>query len=119
MKKAGISAHTQQGLGMLGFLLVLAAFGILGSVVLKALPSYMEYYSIQSTVNRISHDPLLQGDSDIRTAFDRQMQVDGIRTVKGRELQISGHAVSVFYQKQIPLTESMTLLIDFNASSQP
>jgi hypothetical protein len=109
----------QHGIGLIGFLLVLTAFGILGTVALKALPAYMEYYSVQSTVNRIAHDPLLQSDSDIRTAFDRQMQVDSIHDMSGRDLDISGGVVAMRYQKKIALTDTMTLLIDFDAASKP
>lgn len=109
----------QQGMGLLGFLLVLTAFGILGLVGLKAMPSYMEFYSIQATVNRLAHDPLLQNEHDIRTAFDRQMQVDGIHDMNGRDLIVSHDSVSMQYQKKIPLTETLTLLIDFDAGSKP
>lgn len=109
----------QHGIGLLGFLLVLTAFGILGMVGLKVMPSYVEYYSIQATVSRLAHDPLLQSEHDIRTAFDRQMQVDSIHDVNGRDLVISGGVVSMHYQKKIPLTETLTLLIDFDAASKP
>jgi hypothetical protein len=110
---------TQHGIGLIGFLLVLTAFGILGMVALKALPSYMEFFSIQSTVNRIAHDSMLQNDSDIRKAFDRQMQVDSIHEVNGHDLEISGGVVAMRYQKKVPLTDTMTLLIDFDATSKP
>ncbi|HWU65816.1 MAG TPA: DUF4845 domain-containing protein [Methylophilus sp.] len=110
---------TQHGIGLIGFLLVLTAFGILGMVALKALPSYMEFFSIQSTVNRIAHDPMLQNDSDIRKSFDRQMEVDSIHEVTGRDLEISGGVVAMRYQKKVPLTDAMTLLIDFDATSKP
>lgn len=109
----------QNGIGLIGFLLVLTAFGVLGTVALKALPAYVEYFSIQATVNRIAHDPMLQNDSQIRTAFDRQMQVDSIRDVTGRDLDIGSGSVSVRYQKKLALTDSMTLLIDFDAASKP
>ncbi|MEZ0211137.1 MAG: DUF4845 domain-containing protein [Methylophilus sp.] len=122
MKRSKISAWTsargQHGLGLLGFLLVLTAVGILGMVALKALPSYMEYFSIQSTVNRIAHDPMLQNDADIRAAFDRQMHVDMIKTVQGRDLNIASGVVAVRYQKTIPLTDTISLLIDFDAASK-
>lgn len=116
MKYSKIS--DQHGIGFIGFLLVLTAFGILGLVALKALPAYMEYFSIQSTINRIAHDPLLQSEQDMRTAFDRQMQVDSIKDVSSRELEISAGAVVMRYQKKIPLTETMSLLIDFDAASK-
>ncbi|MDF0378351.1 DUF4845 domain-containing protein [Methylophilus sp. YYY-1] len=117
MKYSKIS--DQHGIGFIGFLLVLTAFGILGLVALKSLPAYMEYFSIQSTINRIAHDPLLQSEQDMRTAFDRQMQVDSIKDVSSRELEISAGAVAMRYQKKIPLTETMSLLIDFDAASKP
>jgi hypothetical protein len=118
MKNSKVSAHAQHGLGLIGFLLVLTAVGILGMVGLKALPSYMEYFSIQSTVNRIAHDPKLQSDADIRAAFDRQMRVDMIKDVHGRDLNISNGVVGVRYERTIPLTESISLLIDFDAASK-
>lgn len=112
-------SSSQHGIGLIGFLLVLTAFGILGMVALKALPAYMEYFSIQSTVNRIAHDPMLQSDSDIRKAFDRQMEVDSIHEVTGRDLEVTAGRVAMRYQKKIPLTDTMTLLIDFDATSKP
>jgi hypothetical protein len=118
MKCSRISARAQHGLGLLGFLLVLTAVGILGMVALKALPSYMEYFSIQSTVNRVAHDPMLQSDADIRAAFDRQMHVDMIKTVQGSDLNVVGGLVAVRYQKTIPLTDTISLLIDFDATSK-
>lgn len=117
MKNPKISS-AQHGLGLLGFLLVLTVVGVLGMVGLKALPSYMEYFSIQSTVNRIAHDSMLQSDTDIRAAFDRQMRVDMINDVQGRDLSITGGVVAVRYQKKIPLTDTISLLIDFDASSK-
>lgn len=117
MKDSKIS--DQHGLGFISFLLVLSAFGILGVVALKALPAYIEYFSIQSTINRIAHDPLLQSEQQMRTAFDRQMQVDSIKNVSGRDLEISSGAVAMRYQKKIALSETMSLLIDFDAASQP
>lgn len=113
------NSSDQRGLGILGFLLVLTAFGILGSVALKAFPAYMEYLSVQATVTRLAHDATLQTDRDIRTAFDRQMQVDYIRDLSSRDLEISAGSVVMHYQKKIQLTDSMALLVDFDVASKP
>ena len=117
MKHAKNFPRAQHGLGFVGFLLVLTVAGILGMVALKTFPSYMEYFSIQSTVQRLAHDPLAQSDSDIRAAFDRQMRVDMINDVSGRDLEIANGVVAIHYQKRIPLTDSISLLIDFDATS--
>lgn len=118
MKKNACNIRSQAGVGLLGILLILTAFGILGGVALKALPSYIEFYTIQSTVKRIANDQLLQSDAQRREAFDHQMHVEMIKDIKGRDLQISGGAVAVQYQKKIQLTDTMSLVIDFNATSE-
>lgn len=118
MKQNSGNIRSQLGMGLLGLLLILSAFGILGAVALKALPSYIEFYTIQGTVKRIAHDQLLQSDAQRREAFDHQMHVEMIKDIKGRDLEISGGAVAVQYQKKIPLTDTMSLVIDFNATSE-
>ncbi|MDP8568011.1 DUF4845 domain-containing protein [Methylophilus aquaticus] len=118
MKQNTGNIRSQSGIGLLGILLVLTAFGILGGVALKALPSYIEFYTIQSTVKRIANDPLLQSDAQRREAFDHQMHVEMINDIKGRDLVIGSGGVAVQYQKKIPLTDTIGLVIDFNATSE-
>ncbi|HEY0906864.1 MAG TPA: DUF4845 domain-containing protein [Methylophilus sp.] len=107
----------QTGAGLIATLLVLSAFGILGMVALKALPAYIEFFTIQTTVKRIASDPLLQTDMARREAFDRQMRVESIRDLSGRDLEISPGQIAVHYQKKIPLTTHISLVIDFDASN--
>lgn len=118
MKNHSGNMASQQGLGLIGLLLILSAVGILGGVALKALPSYIEFFTIQTTVKRIAHDQMLQSDAQRREAFDHQMHVEMIKDVKGRDLEISNGVIAVQYQKSIALTDTMHLLIDFNASSE-
>lgn len=112
------SPRAQTGLGVMGLLLVLTAFGILGIVGLKAIPAYIEFYTIETTIKRIAIDPMMQTDNDRRAAFDRQMQVDYIKTLQGRDLLIGNGLITVQYEKRIPLLSNVTLLIDFDASSE-
>lgn len=107
----------QYGAGLIGTLLILSAFGILGMVGLKAIPAYMEYFTIQSTVHRIGNDPGMQTDEQRRKAFDHQSQIDRIESVTSRDLVMSGNEISVTYEKKIPLFEHATLLLTFDVSS--
>lgn len=108
----------QSGMGLVGLLLILSAFGILGIVGLKAIPNYIEFYTIETTLKRIAIDPMMQSDLDRRIAFDRQMQVDSIKTLQGRDLVIGNGLISAQYEKRIPLLSNITLLIHFDASSE-
>lgn len=109
--------QTQAGAGLIVTLLVLSAFGILGMVALKTLPAYIEFFTIESTIKRIAADPLMANDDARRVAFNRQMQVENIDQVSGRDLQIGNGLIIVHYQKSIGLMNHVQLVIDFNASS--
>ncbi len=60
---------------------------------------------------------------DIRKAFDRRADIDGITVVTGADLDISKDGgdivISFAYTKKIPLFANVSLLIDFAASSAP
>lgn len=108
----------QRGAGLIGTLLIMTAFALLGIMALKAIPSYMEYLTIQSTVKRIAHDPLIQSDMDKRAAFDRQTKIDRIESITGRHLVIQGNTISVDYENVVPLYENISLLLKFKVSSE-
>lgn len=111
--------RAQQGAGLIGALLIFSAFGILAIVALKALPAYYEYYTIQSTLKRIANDPHKHSDREMRNAFEHQSNIDRIESVTSQDLVISGDEISVSYEKKIPLYDNLSLLLSFDASSQP
>lgn len=113
-----LAKRAMHGAGVMVFFLVLTAVGILGIVGLKALPAYIEFYTIESTIKRIASDPMLQTDLDRRAAFDRQMQVENIKTIQGRDLLIALDRINVQYEKRITLLQNITLLIQFDANSE-
>lgn len=113
-----VNAAKQTGAGFIGTLLMLSAIALVGIVLLKCLPAYMEYFTIEATVHRIARDPLLQTDLDRRTAFERQAKIDRIVSVTSHDLQMSSNAILVSYEKKIPLLDHVSLLLDFEVSSE-
>ncbi len=113
-----VARRTQTGAGFIGTLCILSAFGLLGIMLLKCVPAYMEYFTIDATVHRIANDAMLQTDHERRTAFERQAKIDRIESVRSHDLQITGDAIRVNYEKKIPLLDHVSLLLDFTVSSE-
>lgn len=107
----------QHGAGFLSTIIFLTAFGFVATIALKSGPAYLEFWSVQSALKSIAQSPMNHGDDDIRSAFDKYARIDNIDSVKSRDLTISNGEVSVSYQKVVPLFSNISLLFDFNASS--
>jgi hypothetical protein len=113
----------QRGVSLFGMLL----WGIvivLGAVlVMKVLPAYIEFYTIKKVLVAIGQDPDIKtmSNASIRDKFNKRSQIDEIHSVKPENLEISREAgvtiVSADYSFQTKLFGNISLLVDFQASS--
>ena len=112
----------QRGMGALGIFLLLALFIGAAIVGMKMVPAYLEYYAIKRTFQKLSGD--LDGASvkDIKMKFSNHATIDDIKSVQPDDLEISKEGgkvvVSASYQVTIPLAGNISLLMDFNPSTQ-
>lgn len=100
------------------FILVLASiFG------LKLIPPYIEDAQVKSVFNAISHDPEMQNASllDIRGSFDRRASIEGLKSVKSEDIEISTSDgrpfLSASYSVTVPLVGNASLVLEFNPTS--
>lgn len=104
------------GLLIWGFVIVFVA--LLG---MKVVPEYMDYFKILKSVKSIASGASGQTVPEIRTAFDKYVDVNYLKGISGTDLDISkegGDVVIAFaYEKRIPLFYNVSLLIDFQGSS--
>lgn len=112
----------QRGMGALGIFLVLALFIGAAIVGMKMVPAYLEYYAIKRAFQKLSGD--LDGASvkDIKMKFSNHATIDDIKSVQPDDLEISKEGgkvvVSASYQVTIPLAGNVSLLMDFNPTTQ-
>ena len=112
----------QRGMGALGIFLLLALFIGAAIVGMKMVPAYLEYYAIKRAFHKLSGD--LDGASvkDIKMKFSNHATIDDIKSVQPDDLEISKEGgkvvVSASYQVTIPLAGNISLLMDFNPSTQ-
>ena len=112
----------QRGMGALGIFLLLALFIGAAIVGMKMVPAYLEYYAIKRAFQKLSGD--LDGASvkDIKMKFSNHATIDDIKSVQPDDLEISKEGgkvvVSASYQVTIPLAGNVSLLMDFNPTTQ-
>ena len=114
-------ARSQQGLSILGWLVVLAVVAFFASTAFKVLPHYMDYMSMEKIITSVENDKA----ADVRTINEfynhvsKGMQVNNIRDLNMRDaLQVkvenNEFQVHLKYEKREPLIENLDLVVNFD-----
>lgn len=118
-----INRQKQRGVTMIGMVLWGIIIIFVALVAMKLIPAYAEFFTIKKILNDIGSEATVNGmgNAEIRDRFSKRALIDNISTVSASDLKISrqnGRAVvSVEYTFQAPLVGNLSLLADFNASS--
>ena len=114
-------ARSQQGLSILGWLMVLAVVAFFASTAFKVMPHYLDYMSLEKIITSVETDKA----SDVRTVGEfynhvsKGMQVNNIRDRNMRDaLQVkvenNEFLVHLKYEKREPLIENLDLVVNFD-----
>lgn len=113
----------QRGITLLGLIMGSFVLVFVALLVMRLLPSYIEYFTIKKAVVSISNQMRGQGGSanDVRRAFDSRQAIDDFKAIKATDLEITKQGndflIVAAYRKEIPLFANIGLYIDFVASS--
>lgn len=119
-----INFKQQRGLSLVTLILVCVALLLVAVVGIKVAPEVIEYFNILSSVKAVAHDPSSKDATvaQIRQKYDIRSSIDNVKTIKGTDLDITkeGSQVVIFfsYSTKIPLSGPVSLVIDFEGSSQ-
>ncbi len=109
----------QQGLGLLSLIVVgviIVALLILGA---KLVPAITEYLAVEKAIAAIRNEA--DTVPKLRAAFDRYAQIDDIKSISGKDLDITKDAdtivISYKYSYSVPITDKVRLVIDFSGST--
>lgn len=114
-------ARSQQGLSILGWLVVLAVVAFFASTGFKVLPHYLDYMSMEKIITSVETDKA----ADVRTVGEfynhvsKGMQVNNIRNLNMRdalEVKVENNEFRVHlkYEKREPLIENLDLVVNFD-----
>lgn len=111
----------QQGMTLVGIVMVCIVIVIVAIGGLKIAPAYVEYFTVKKAIVAIAQTDGRGTVGDIRAAFDRRAAIDDITVIGPRDLEITKEGnevvISFSYPKKIPLFGNVSVLVDFSASS--
>jgi hypothetical protein len=117
-----VATHRQRGLSMIGFLFVAIVVVVVAIVGFRMVPSYVEYFTIQSAVEKSLRDAPDPTPQVVRRSFEKYIAADYIDSVTHNDLVVSkeGNVItaSVSWQKQLHMVGNVSLLLDFDVQAQ-
>jgi hypothetical protein len=115
-------ARRQRGITMFGLLFWAILIGMVTLVAMRVLPTTIEYYTILKAINRISGEEAAATVPQIRTAFEKQKDIDLITSISGKDLEITKEneqvVISFSYDSEIELFAPVYLLIKYKGRSK-
>lgn len=114
--------NKQRGMGILGILMIVVM--VVAGVILsmKAIPAYLEFFAVKRAIAALKSEADGGTVKAIKDKFDARATIDDIKSITSSDLEISKEGgavvVSVEYQKVVPLFANVSLLLDFQTSTQ-
>lgn len=120
-----MNVRKQQGLSLSSLLVWAIILTVSAIFSMKLVPVYLEHSVIEKNLTSIAKDANA-GNLDInqiRMSFSKYAQIDNIKSINGQDIIIDRDGgrvnLSAKYTSKIPLIANISLLIDFDASSNP
>ncbi len=108
----------QRGLTFIGLLFVGILVALAGVVVAQVIPTYIEYLAVQKAVKKSADGSTV---AEVRAIFDKAAQIDDIRTIAGKDLEIGKQGDQVVvrfaYDREIHLAGPAYLVMKYEGAS--
>ena len=115
------AAGRQQGVTILGLVVVLVIVIFVSLLGFKLIPAFLEYRAMKTAIVAIAREKQNGTVSEIRRAFDSRQAIDDFQAVKASELEVTKQGnqivISFAYRKEVPLFMNVGLYLDFAANS--
>lgn len=109
----------QQGVSLVGLIVVLAILGLVAVLGMKVVPTITEFMAVEKAVAKAKKDGATP--AEIRNSFDKQADVAYITSITGKDLEVynggNGLEVKFAYDKKIPLVGPASLLIEYEGTT--
>ena len=117
-----VTRRAQRGLSMIAFLFVAIVIIVVAIVGFRMVPSYVEYFTVQSAVEKALRDAPDPTPQVVRRSFEKYIAADYIDSVVANDLVVvkEGNVVTatVSWQKQLHMVGNVSLLLDFDVQAQ-
>ncbi|MES2413205.1 MAG: DUF4845 domain-containing protein [Pseudomonadota bacterium] len=111
--------NKQLGISFIGVLFVLGVLAFVGVMAAQVFPTMMEFQAITKAATKAKEGSSV---ADVRTLFDRAAQVDDIKSISGKDLEVTKEGnstiVSFAYNKEIHIVGPAYLVIKYAGRSK-
>ena len=110
----------QQGLGMLGWLIVLGMASFALTCFFRVGPIYLEYWQTRKALDLVLIDSQSSGKSkdELLGAIQRQFDVSRIESITSKDIKFvdakSGREVNANYEKRVALIANIDVVVKFD-----
>ncbi len=118
----GPTRNRQQGITLIGFIIVAAFIGLFVLAAIKLVPVYMEYAQIQSTLEKVRDE--FEGGrpsvEQLRYAIERHFDINSVRTLSARDIKITrvegGFEMRATYDGRTSYIGNLYLVAEFDTA---
>jgi hypothetical protein len=121
--KMRTGANRQRGIGFVGFIMIAAGIIFVAIVGMKLVPPYIHSAQISEIFKEIAADPMMRSATvkEIKDSYNKRANINYITDITAEDIEIEkseGYVgLSASYSVKIPLVANITLLLEFNPSS--
>lgn len=118
----GQHMRRQQGMTLIGMVIVAMIAGIFVLAAIRLIPIYLEYMKIDAALDamKIDLDGSNAGPGQIRTSLERRFDIDDVKSIRSRDVVIertaNGYVVRADYEGRTPFIANVYFLVDFDKS---
>ena len=113
----------QGGFSFLLLFFVVAMVIFMMVFAMKTVPAYINHSTINKLFKTIASDPAMANatSNEIRTSFSKRSCIDGVTDISAEDIEIENGEgalrLSASYTVKVPLIANISLLMEFNSSS--
>lgn len=113
----------QQGLSLIGFLIVVILVGIFALVAMRLFPIYSEYYNVVGSMESLKNQPgvATKSPDEIKNLFFRRLYVNYVESVERKNVLVSrdgGLHIRVKYEVRRPMVGNLDVVASFDKTVQ-
>lgn len=110
----------QRGISFIGLIFVAGVLGCAGVIAAQVFPTALEFMNVQKAVQKAATDG--QTPAEIRMVFDKASSIDDIKSISGKDLDISKQGdkvvVAFSYEREIHLVGPAFLTLKYEGRSK-
>lgn len=116
--------RAQEGMTLIGFILVLAVAGVFIYMGMKLIPMYSEYFAVKKAMEGMARDSGMAGydAAKVKDLFFRRLDVSYSENVKPENVKLvrrdSGWLMTVNYEVRRPLIANVDVVGRFDAEKE-